>query len=236
MLMATRPIFKPLPGNFPSVEVVETEFEWYPGFSTAQAQRSIAALHSAAERSGIAPVLEISSKSPTQLGVQLSAFNLQVQYAGHLMAVECAFQGSKVFQEGGPYQALYAAASRDAKRDPRLKNSGNLIGFRLFDREMPTTPVTAFYDWLYFTALMQNAALAAKIVHYKGFSDIAFNPERSWNCQARSAALFVALTRSLDVHQLVDIDDFLTAIRGNQVRDSRDSDQADSSGQLGFIW
>lgn len=28
---------------------------------------------------------------------------------------------------------------------------------------------------------------------FEGFSDIAFNPEKSLNCQARSAALYVAL-------------------------------------------
>jgi hypothetical protein len=231
--MATRPIFKPLPGIPPYVEVIETEFEWYPGFSVAQAQRSVAALHSAAALKGIAPLLEISSKSLLQLGVQLSAFNLRIRYDDHLMTVECAFQGSKVFVEGGPYQDLYAAPSRAAKRDPRLTNSGNLIGFRLFNNEMPMTPVTAFYDWLYFSALMQNWELAAEIIHYNGFSDIAFNPERSWNCQARSAALFVALTKSMDVKRIADIDDFLTVIQGDQVQ-SLDI-KSDSTGQMSFL-
>jgi hypothetical protein len=51
-------------------------FEWHPGFSKSQAQKSIASLHCAAAEAGIAPVLEISSKSPDPLGVSLSAFNL----------------------------------------------------------------------------------------------------------------------------------------------------------------
>lgn len=232
-LMATRPIFRPTPGVFPYVEAVETGFEWYPGFSKAQAQRSIASLHAAAERIGIKPLLEISSKAPTLLGVRLSAFNLEFRYAGHLMTVECAFQGSKVFAEGGPYQDIYIVTSRDAKRDSRLTSSGEMIGFRLFDREMPTIPVTAFYDWLYLMALIQNQELAAEIMQYQGFSDIAFNPERSWNCQARSAALFVALAQTTDVHQFVDMDVFVAAISYNQPPDS--DAKSDRNGQLRLL-
>ena len=35
--------------------------------------------------------------------------------------------------------------------------------------------------------------LAEKICDYNAFTDIEFNPEKSINCQARSAAIFVSL-------------------------------------------
>lgn len=44
-------------------------------------------------------------------------------------SVETAFQGSKVFEKGGPYVDLLNGTSRDAKKDMRLKESGNLIEF-----------------------------------------------------------------------------------------------------------
>jgi hypothetical protein len=53
-------------------------------------------------------------------------------------------------------------------------------------------PVTAFYDWLYMNAL-HRCPMGDRVASYAGFSDIAFNPERSLNCQARSAALYVSL-------------------------------------------
>jgi hypothetical protein len=55
-------------------------------------------------------------------------------------------------------------------------------------------PPTAFYDWLYLRALARlDAATLQQLRERDGFTDIAFNPERSLNCQARSAALYVAL-------------------------------------------
>ena len=197
--MASRPIFVPRPDGPPYVSEVSVAFRWYPGLAKAQAQKSIRSLHLAASEKGIIPVLEISSKSTDALGVALSAFNLAITVGGIETSVECAFQGSKVFRNGGPYTDLYRSSSKEAKTDRRLKESGELVAFRLFDVSFPTEPKTAFYDWLYITALTQNPALASRLVRFQGFSDIAFNPERSVNCQARSAALFVGLTRTADV-------------------------------------
>jgi hypothetical protein len=200
----------------PYVKTTYVEFEWHPGFSVTQARRSIASLHEAARLNGYSPLLEISSKSPNPIGVQMSAFNLVLRYADHTVLVEAAFQGSKVFEFGGPYQDLYGVAGRDAKSDPRITQSGKLIGFRFFELDFPNQPVTAFYDWLYLTALLQHRELISKITKYRGFTDIAFNPHRSLNCQARSAALFVALSQTHDIVRLMsDIDSFLATLRGN---------------------
>ena len=187
-----RPIFQPT-GDYPYVKVEDIEFKWHAGFAISQAQKSIKSLHKAAEKKNISPVLEISSKSLQTIGVLLSAFNLMLEiYGKPPMSVECAFQGSKVFEKGGPFQDLYAVSSREAKRDECIRNSGSLIAFKFFKQDFPTEPKTAFYDWLYLTALWQNKKLAQQVVEFRGFSDIAFNPKRSVNCQARSAALFVA--------------------------------------------
>lgn len=195
--MAKRPIFEPDLNGFPYVKEVYIDFKWYPGFAKSQAQKSISSLHAAAEKQGISPVLEISSKSTESLGVSLSAFNLLLKVQnGHIMSVECAYQGSKVFENGGPYADLYSVSSREAKTDERLRNSGDLVAFNFMGEDFPSYPTTAFYDWLYIGALWQNLNLAQQLVAFRGFSDIAFNPKRSLNCQARSAALFVSLYQS----------------------------------------
>jgi type I restriction enzyme M protein len=173
------------------------EFRWYPGLAISQKQRSIVDLHDAARRAGLVTrPLEISSKSPDDAGRRLSAFNLQFHREGWPeVPVELAFQSSKVFAHGGPYLDLLAMSSRDAKRDPRLRASGNLVFFTFNGENWPIVPTTLFYDWLYINALSQNSNLAATVLEHDGFTDIEFNPERSLNCQARSAALFVSLER-----------------------------------------
>ncbi len=173
-------------------------FTWFPGLSVAQKQRSIDSLHAAAgSQVAGGRILEISSKSRDSLGVALSAFNLTFAPAPGEppMSVECAFQGSKVFTGGGPFTDLYRKTSREAKRDERLHKSGNLVAFRFRGEDWPLQPPTAFYDWLYLNALSQHPGLAAEVLEYSAFTDIEFNPERSLNCQARSVALFVALSR-----------------------------------------
>jgi len=196
--MAIRPIFTPEFNGFPYVETVDVEFKWYPGFAKSQMQKTIASLHEAAEKQGIAPILEISRKSESRLGVSLSAFNLPLETSnGQKMSVECAYQGSKVFENGGPYHDLYTVSSKSAKTDERLQNSGELIAFNFFGEDFPIEPKTAFYDWLYITALYQKKKdLTQQLEMFQGFSDIVFNPKRSLNCQARAAALFVSLSKN----------------------------------------
>ncbi|WP_197994995.1 DUF6977 family protein [Gimesia panareensis] len=196
-LMAVRPVYVPR-SDQPGVTVHELEFEWFPGFSTAQKQRSIRSLHAAAQSEGIEPVLEISSKSPEELGVSLSAFHLSLPDAaeGRTFLVETAFQGSKVFERGGPFTDLLKGTSREAKKDERLKNSGRLIRFEFQGTTWPLEPRTYFYDWLYLSALRQQPGLDQRLVDYRGFTDIEFNPKKSINCQAYSAALYVSILAS----------------------------------------
>ena len=103
--MAKRPIFQPGDPRTGLVSRTEIQFEWFPGFAKSQKQKSIAALHAAAQVSlGTGAYIEISSKSPTHLGTKLSAFKLLVEgFTEHPIPVENTFQGSKVFESGGPY-------------------------------------------------------------------------------------------------------------------------------------
>lgn len=102
-----------------------------------------------------------------------------------------------------------------AKTDDRLQNSGALIAFNFCGEEFPTEPKTAFYDWLYMNALYQKKTdLVKELEAFQGFSDIVFNPNRGINCQARAAALFVALSKNglIDEQIFQDKDRYLEII------------------------
>jgi len=179
-LMAKRPVFVPKLDGATLVDIVDVEFEWFAGMHFTQKQKSIRSLHEAYQsQNPDAKILEISSKSEIELGTQLSAFNLMFKTkSGKNISVESIFQSSKVFSEGGPYKDIMDMSSRDAKKDERLKNSGNLIAFEYRD-----------------TRFNLNDDLKQQALAYDAFTDIEFNPQKSINCQAYSIALFVALTK-----------------------------------------
>lgn len=174
------------------------EFEWHPGLSITQKIKSINSLHCAIKKKfPDVNVLEISSKSDVPLGKELSAFNLYFKPTGFSKSIslEVIFQSSKVFDLGGPYTDILNKTSVEAKHDERLKKSGNLKFFYYSGYKWPLEPKTLFYDWLYLQALIDNKNLANSILNYDCFTDIEFNPKKSFNCQARSAAFFVSLSR-----------------------------------------
>lgn len=194
--MAERPVFTPSPSGPSLVWTHQVEFQWFPGMAVSQAQKSIASLHQAAcKQLNTDKVLEISSKSKQPAGVKLSAFNLMIKTIRYEreFSVECAYQSSKVFERGGPFVDLLGATSIEAKKDPRLNQNGRIIKYRFFGTDWKLEPKTAFYDWLYINALHKHPELASEVLDYRAFSDIAFNPERSINCQAYAAALYVSL-------------------------------------------
>lgn len=212
--MAQRPVFAPRKSK-PYVNVYNPEFVWNSGLSASQKKKNVAALHGAFNN--IFPekkVLEISSKSFEELGIQLSAFNLKkfVPELGQAVPVECIYQGSKTFTAGGPYTDLYTGTSRAAKGDKRLSSSGTLTCFRFDGRDFPLRPLTAFYDWLYINALMEQPELAEQLMAYDAFTDIEFNPNKSLNCQARAAAIFVALSREGLIDRCKNFDDFVSLL------------------------
>lgn len=196
--MAKRPIFIVSEDpNFLFIEK-EIEFEWFAGLSVSQKQKSINSLHNSASLSGYDKILEVSTKSEHAIGNKLSAFNLSFPMSdGTLIHLESAFQGSKVFENGGPYTDLYSIKPFDVKKDERISKEHEIKGFKFDGIEWSSEPKTAFYDWLYINAVFKNIENNAneyqKILDYNAFTDIEFNPLKSINCQARSCAVFVSL-------------------------------------------
>lgn len=177
------------------VEETPVDFAWNPGFAPVQKKKNVEALHRAAQAKGLFPLLEVSTKSEELLGQRLSAFNLKIRTEVGEISIESAYQGSKVFKQGGPYTDIYRMDSWGAKKDERLKNSGPLVGFDFFGQKWPLVPKTAFYDWLYISALEPHQEFLKRLFQYGGFTDIEFNPEKSINCQARTCALLVSLIK-----------------------------------------
>ena len=146
-------------------------------------------------------LLECSTASASQLGRQLSAFNLRFTTPkGRTISVECAYQGSKVFEHGGPFQDLYNKSSSMAKRDKRVRKHGRITGFQFFNRKMPCMPLNAFYNWLYIsTVLRVYPNIMNKIQGYTGFTDKFFNEKKGRSCQAEA----IAMLRGLNGHGLL---------------------------------
>ena len=195
--MANRPVFIPSDSKEAMVFIESLDFEWFAGFSVAQKKKSVESLHKAfIDKYPSKKVLEISSKSESELGVMLSAFNLQIELAnGHKASVESLYQSSKVFEQGGPYEDIRYKSSLEAKRDERLKNSGEVVAFEHKGNKWDIEPKTAFYNWLYLNVLNLNTDLKNQVLEYDAFTDIEFNPKKSFSCQANAIALYVSLRR-----------------------------------------
>lgn len=229
--MAERPLFIPTASGRSFVRTININFNWSPGFSLTQKQKSIRSLHeSAAIKFGISNILEVSTKSNIKLGVNLSAFNLKNSFVHSFenYPVENIFQSSKVFAYGGPYKDLLQLSPAHAKKDSRLRESGSLTGFSFFGENWPLEPVSAFYDWIYINSLISNEYLEKQVLNFEAFTDIEFNPKKSINCQAYSLALYVSLRkRGISNTNLKCRDKFLKLVQEN----SREFYQADINTQ-----
>jgi hypothetical protein len=230
--MAYRPIFIPVMEGNCFVETRLIEFKYFNGFSVSQKQKSIESLHDKAKEGNELTILEISSKSKSDLGVNLSAFNLLIETVKNKrkFTVESAFQASKVFEGGGPYVDLLNKTSREAKSDKRLTTSGRLKQFNFYDSVWGLEPKTAFYDWLYINALIKSDILRDELLEFDAFTDIEFNLEKSINCQAYSAALFVSLTkRGLINDVFSNKEKYIKAITSSVISNSHENNSSQSS-------
>lgn len=215
--MAVRPVFIPSDDRDALVKVESIEFQWFPGFSVVQKKKSIESLHRAFKtKYPNKKILEVSTKSSIDLGVNLSAFNLQVELEnGCKASVESIYQSSKVFENGDTYKDILYKSSREAKKDERLKSSGSLIGFEHKGELWTLEPKTAFYDWIYLNVLNFNSGLSKGLLNYGAFTDIEFNPKKSIACQAYSVALYISLTNKgyIKNNHIPKKDKFLEIIR-----------------------
>lgn len=222
--MAERKVYVPMVEKV-GVSEIEIEFKWAAGFAVSQKQKNIQALHAAAwEQKKIKPILEVSSKSLTAEGIALSAFNLSfTTNKGRKLTIETAFQGSKKFEFGGPFTDLYDKKPMEAKKDERLRKSGKLVRFQFFNDRFELNPPTFFYDWLYINALNKNNGLRQFVLNYEAFTDIEFNPEKSWNCQAYSVALYVSLVKNGMLEKALDSkENFKEIVKDEYIRKERE--------------
>lgn len=193
-----RPVFMPRLNSDNLVKTDMVRFERHVGFASRQKKKSINDLHQVIRKKyGFSHVLELSSKSNNKLSFLLSSLSLKIADGldGQHYSVENAFQSSMIFEYGGPYADLLNVSPRQAKKDERLMTSGELIGYNYFGMEWGVEPLTAFYDWLYVNALMQNPQLHEEVMQYQAFTDITFNPKKSIHSSAYALAMFVALNK-----------------------------------------
>jgi hypothetical protein len=209
--MANRMVFQP---NVTEDELYKEhliEFKWIPGIAKSQSIKCISKLHEAiTEKLGLDQILEISTKSNEILGIKLSAFNLPLSHEGFQVSVESVYQGSKLFQYGGPFPDLIYSTSLSSKKDNRLKSHGELIGYTYGGINWPIKASPNFYDYLYISALLDFPD-RSQLKKYAGFTDIAYSQtslklsnKRSFNCQARSVAIYVSLLNRMDENQMLD--------------------------------
>lgn len=189
-----RPIFIPKGERGPLVEVVPLKIRWHGGFAVSQKQKNIAELHQEAKRIGIEPVLEVSTKSPDELGRRLSAFNLKIEVDGVGRNLESVYQSSKVFSISGRHRDLIEVNPYEAKKGARVLGKGEIIAFCFEGKEYPIEPKNAFYDWLYIRAIAPHEDWIRSNLKYAAYSDIEFTPAKSINCQGRAVAEFHALS------------------------------------------
>ena len=182
------------------VEEKEIEYIFSPGFAKIQKEKNIKSIKENIEKKeGFEnKILEISTKSDTDLGVKLSAFNLSIKTKkDRIISVEMLFQSSKKFEKGGPFLDILDKDSKFAKKDTRLRENGKLVCFIYNGEKWELEPKTLFYDWLYINILYINKKKKKlklkEIKKYQIFTDVEFNHEKSINCQARSLALYIVL-------------------------------------------
>lgn len=185
--MAKRPAFT----LNKDLKVVERlfDFEWFPGFSIAQKQRSIRSLHKVIMEKTGKKSLEVSTKSEDPIGRNFSAFNLWLRVKGRKYIFESYYQASKVYEGKVQFPELADLSPKDAKRAAREKSEGRkIIGFKFDDFIWPNEPRNVAYTAMYLTAIrnsIPNNQLKL-LTYYDFFTDIEFNPRKSSSTQARS--------------------------------------------------
>lgn len=199
--MVARILYVPTRGEAGKlVEEITVEFPWQGWQTPEQKRANVETLHAGAKALGVTPVLEISTKSPQSLGQRLSPFNLRcgVTVNGRMLetSFESLWNGSKVFEKGGPFPELFELAPWESLKDPRNSRrvNGKILGVHLEEKKYPHL---AGYDFLYISAA--HPVLTEKdwqtLFNFGGFTEVTLNPDHADTCQAGSVALMVELKR-----------------------------------------
>ena len=140
--MAERPVFIPRKRAWLRYRG-RSEHTMGVGLCTVQKKKNVKALHDAAASNGLAPLLEISTKSDVVAGQHLSAFYLKVKTEIGEVPLECAYQGSKVFEgKRGPIQTSFKSmrgprSETRACKHPALCSGSNSKGIHSPSRPRP---------------------------------------------------------------------------------------------------
>ena len=175
--MAVRPIY--ISTNIIDNPVIQEDvsFEWVKGMSYSQKCKRRDSMHEAIANMKVYDmdkVLEISTKSDKEIGINLSALKLTVPFkSGNRDTVEHIYQMSKVF-------------NKDNK----------IIEFRFNNTVFEKDPYSMYYDYLYMLGVYFNKEYQEELIKYDIFTDIEFNPKKQLNTQARAAAIWNTLYKN----------------------------------------
>ncbi len=175
--MAIRPIY--ISTNIPDTPFmkVDISFEWIKGMSYKQkCKRRDSMLKAIANMKlyNIDSVLEVSTKSNKELGVNLSALNLTIPLKnGKVKTVEEIYQASKI-----------------------LDSNNHIKEFRFHNTVFEKDPYSMYYDYIYMLGLYMHKEYHEELNKYDIFTDIEFNPNKQLNTQARAAAIWNTLYRN----------------------------------------
>ena len=135
-------------------------------------------------------VLEISSRSPQELGRDLSAMNLRAAGDPRERTVEAVYQAAKCYGAGGPDTAHCTSGYAAKRRDRERRRGGPLAGFEHEGLRWKTPTGSAFYDWLWTRSALasRGEAVVARLQEYDAFSD-QFHRPGAVACQAKAAAI-----------------------------------------------
>ena len=198
-------------GQKPYYEII-VNYKFVPGFSPIQRKKNVASLNeSLSKEFPTLRTLEISTKSDSELGRALSAFNLKLNGK----YIETIFQSSKVFADGSQYEFLIDKKPLEAKRFIQGLKKQEIVKFRFNGVDYPINPKSMFYDFIYINALKNNPELSSQLKNYDIFTDIEFNYQKSINCQARACAIYSYLLKTGNVDKYInDINLFKTLYDG----------------------
>lgn len=208
--MANRPIFLPSESS-PFFKKKLIDFNWFAGYSIGQKQKSVESLHAnAIELELCSSPLEISTKSKVVLGYNLSAFNLKGYSTDPAYSNGCSletlYQTSKVFNDGTHCTEYLSINPKETRKKIREKEHLGLKEFKEGGTSWPLEPKGCFYNFIYIRSLNQFPEMMEQLSKYDAFTDIEFNPQKSFSCQAEAISIFIGL-----INAKIDISNVLSS-------------------------